>query len=230
MRPVSELLSTLSIATKQSDIYSLAFTHKSYTNEEGTEQSNERLEFLGDAVLELLITEYSYAKYPDADEGEMTGLRSATVRKESLAIAARSLHFGNYMLLSKGEQKGKGNQKDYLLANTFEAFLGALYLDQGIAKCTQFLHDHLFEMIEKFKSDLAYIGPKTKFQEAAQAKMGITPHYELISDEGPDHSKSFTMAAMLGTKKIAEGVGNSKQRAESAAAEEAYSTLFAVSE
>ncbi len=223
---LSSLFSSLSLTTSQQDLYTLAFTHKSYTNEQGAGESNERLEFLGDAVLELLISEYLYKTYPKSDEGEMTGLRSATVRKESLALAARNLHFGDYLLLSNGEKKSQGNQKDYLLANTFEAFLGALFLDQGIEKCKLFLEKHLFGMIEHFREHSAYIGPKTKFQEAAQAKFSITPHYELISEEGPDHSKTFIMAAMLGDKKVAEGHGNSKQKAESVAADAAFKALF----
>lgn len=230
MLPVSQLLESLSIDSKNIELFTLAFTHKSYTNEKETGESNERLEFLGDAILEFLITEYLYLTYPESDEGEMTGLRSATVRKESLAKVAKSLHFGNYMLLSKGEQKGKGHQKDYLLANTFEAFLGALFLDKGMSACKMFVERYLFPMIEEFKAQSSYIGPKTMFQEAAQGKMGITPRYELISDEGPDHSKVFTMAAMLGDEKIAEGTGNSKQKAESDAARAAYEKLFSLSQ
>lgn len=226
MKTIADFLTSLQIETDAIDLYSMAFTHKSYTNEQETGQSNERLEFLGDAVLEFLITDYLYTKYTDSSEGEMTALRSATVRKEALASVAKSLHFGDFLKLSKGEKKGKGFQKDYLLANTFEAFLGALYLDQGLKASAIFLKKNLFPLLEKFKKEQSYIGPKTRFQELAQAKHSITPRYTLISDEGPDHSKVFTMAAMLGEKCIAEGKGNSKQKAESDAAEKAYQVLL----
>jgi len=225
MKPLIELYSSLSLNPKNSDIYQLAFTHKSYTNEKGVLESNERLEFLGDAVLELLISEYLYSSYPEANEGEMTGLRSATVRKETLAQVAKKLHFGDYLLLSKGEQKGHGRQKDYLLANTFEAFLGAMFLDQGINACSDFLKENLFGLIQEFKEKDEYIGPKTRFQEYAQLTFNITPHYTFVSEDGPDHNKIFTMAAMIGEKEIAHGVGNSKQKAENNAAEIAYNTL-----
>lgn len=228
IRPIDELLQSFGLPLSKQDLYLLAFTHKSYTNEKETEASNERLEFLGDAVLEFLITDFLYLHYPDSDEGEMTALRSATVRKETLAMVAKELHFGDFLLLSKGEKKGKGNQKDYLLANTFEAFLGALYCDQGMEYCRSFLMTHLFPVIEQYKKDSNYIGPKTRFQELAQASFGITPHYTVVSDEGPDHNKIFTMAAMLGEECIAEGKGNSKQKAENEAAELAYQKLLSL--
>ena len=215
-------LASIGIDAKKTSLYETAFTHKSYGNEQEIE-NNERLEFLGDAVLELMVTEFLFKKFPDSSEGKMTALRSAAVRKESLAGFAKRVDLGPHIKLSKGERHG--HTKDYILANTVEALLGALFLDRGIRACKAFLETYLFPEIEKSEEKNNYIGPKSRFQEWAQAEKNITPHYILISDSGPDHSKVFTMAAFLAEEKIAEGEGNSKQLAESNAAENAL-TFF----
>ena len=211
-------LASIGITAKKESIYQTAFTHKSYGNEQNIE-NNERLEFLGDAVLELLVTEFLYKNFPNAPEGKMTALRSSAVRKESLATLARKIGLGSQLHLSKGERHGY--KKDYILANTVESLLGALYLDRGIRGCKGFLEIYLFPEIEQSEKKDDYIGPKSRFQEWAQAEKNITPHYSLLSSSGPDHSKTFVMAAYLSDNLIAEGQGNSKQLAESNAAENA---------
>ncbi len=215
---ITHFLSTLDIQPKKISLYQTAFTHKSFGNEKNVE-NNERLEFLGDAVLELLVTEFLYKKFPHLTEGVMTALRSAAVRKESLANLAKSIQLGRIIKLSKGERHGY--KKDYILANTVEALLGALYLDRGLRKTKQFLSTFLFPKIVSAENKKDYIGPKSKFQEWAQAEKQITPTYKLVSSSGPDHAKTFSMAVFLGDQKIAEGSGNSKQSAEQTAAKNA---------
>lgn len=213
-----EYLKSIGIDAKKTSLYELAFVHKSYGNENEIE-NNERLEFLGDAVLELLVTEFLYKHFKNATEGKMTSLRSNIVRKQSLASVAKKLDLGKQIKLSKGEKNGY--KKDYILANTFEALLGAMYLDRGMKFTKSFLEENLFPIIIESEEKNSYIGPKSKFQEFIQAEFSITPHYELISFSGPDHDMIFTMAVFLGDIKIAEGKGSSKRLAESNAAENA---------
>lgn len=215
---MKEFLLSIGIESKNVDLYHTAFTHKSFGNEQEVE-NNERMEFLGDAVLELIVTEFLFSTFPNDNEGKMTAIRSAVVRKESLANLAKTLNLGSQIKLSKGERHG--NKKDYILANTVEALLGALYLDRGFGQCKKFLKTHLFPAIRKMEKEANYIGPKSRFQEWAQSEKSITPHYELMSATGPDHNKTFVMAAFLGTEKVAEGKGRSKQLAENDAAENA---------
>lgn len=221
-------LQSIGITTKNPDIYTLAFTHKSFSNEKNT-QSNERLEFLGDAVLELIVTEFLYRNFPDLPEGEMTSFRSALVRKESLSQTAQTISLGTQILLSKGEKKSRGDKKDYILANTVEALLGAIFLDQGIEACTHFVEKFLLIRLDDIIESKNHIGPKTALQEYTQSKKMGTPSYKMLLEEGPDHQKNFIMGIFLEDVLIAKGKGNSKQKAESDAAKNALTTLLSSS-
>lgn len=196
-----------------------AFCHRSYLNENPGFHSdhNERMEFLGDAVLELVVTEYLYKNF-DNPEGEMTNWRAALVNAITLSGIAQDLGFGDYLLLSKGETKDTGKARQYILANTIEAFLGALYLDQGYEKCKVFIEDHIINVLPKILQDGSYRDSKSYFQEMAQEKAKITPTYKVIKDWGPDHDKIFVVGVYLGQELVAEGEGSSKQEAEEAAA------------
>jgi len=198
-----------------------AFTHRSYINEHkgsGLEH-NERLEFLGDAVLELVMTEFLYAKFPQKPEGELTAYRAALVNTQSIAAASTELEMNEFLLLSKGEAKDTGRARLYILANTFEAFIGALYLDQGYDAAKKFIDDNLFHKADEIVEKRLWQDAKSRFQELAQEKEGVTPNYELIGEKGPDHDKHFLTGVFLGKNKIAEGSGPSKQEAEQEAAE-----------
>lgn len=203
-----------------------AFVHRSYLNEHKSSklESNERLEFLGDAVLELVVTEYLYSNYPNP-EGELTNWRSALVKGEMLAKIALELHLGDYLQLSKGEESSGGRSKDYLLANVFEAVIGVIYLELGYDKAKDFISRFLLVHLEKILEEGGHIDAKSNFQELAQEKTGITPRYELLHDEGPDHDKVFTMGAYIDEKIVGKGKGNSKQSAEQKAAEDSLKRL-----
>ncbi len=203
-----------------------AFIHRSYLNEhkDSKFESNERLEFLGDAVLELVVTEYLYSHYPNP-EGELTNWRSALVKGEMLAKVARQLHLGEYLYLSRGEEKSGGREKDYLLANTFEALVGVIYLELGYKDSQKFIMSFLLVHLEDILDAGAHIDAKSRLQELAQEKVGITPSYELKAEDGPDHDKIFTMAAFIGDRMVGKGRGGSKQTAEQKAAEDALNRL-----
>ncbi|HHH14314.1 MAG TPA: ribonuclease III, partial [candidate division WWE3 bacterium] len=190
-------------------------------NKDQNLESNERLEFLGDAVLQFLSTEYLFNKFKHIKEGTLTAYRAALVNTNSLAEESKRLGFGKFLRLSKGEELNKGRENTYILANTFEAVLGALYLDQGLEKCKKFLEKNLFYKIDRIIKEEAYKDKKSGFQEIAQEEQGITPTYKVIREWGPDHNKKFEVAVYLGKDKIATGVGSSKQKAEIEAAKKA---------
>lgn len=200
-----------------------AFTHRSYLNENrgASREHNERLEFLGDAVLELASTEFLYAKYPQKPEGELTAFRAALVNTNSIADAATKLGMNEFLLLSRGEAKDTGRARGIILANAFEAVIGAIYLDQGYKAAYDFIDAQLFHKTDDVVEKKLWQDAKSRFQEMAQERVAITPTYELASQTGPDHDKTFTVAAYLGREKIALGEGRSKQEAEQAAAEKA---------
>lgn len=202
------------------DLLREALTHRSYLNEhrDFVGNHNERLEFLGDAVLELAITDFLYKKFPGKPEGELTSYRAALVNTVSLAETARNLGVSDFLLLSKGEARDTGRARDVILANAFEAILGALYLDQGFAAAEAFVGKHLYGKIDAIIAKRAYQDAKSRFQELAQEKEGVTPRYDTVGEAGPDHSKVFTVAVYLHTKEIARGEGASKQDAEQSAA------------
>ncbi len=202
------------------------FIHRSYINEHrnsGLEQ-NERLEFLGDAVLELAVTENLYNNF-DRPEGEMTSWRSALVKGESLSAEAKRIGIEEYLCVSRGEAKNTGKARDLILANTFEALIGAIYLDQGYDTAKKFVEDHIIYKLSDVLDGENHIDAKSRFQELVQEKFSVTPAYETISETGPDHNKKFVVCVLIGEKKIAEGEGNSKQRAQIAAAAEALKVI-----
>ncbi|OHA54399.1 MAG: ribonuclease III [Candidatus Terrybacteria bacterium RIFCSPLOWO2_02_42_20] len=213
----------IGVKFKDKNLLQQAFTHRSYLNENpslGLEQ-NERLEFLGDAVLELAITEYLYKKYPKKTEGEMTALRAALVNSITLSETASELNIGDFMLLSKGEAKSLGKARQYILANAFEALIGAIYLNGGYEETFDFLEKNLFGKIEEVIEKKLWIDAKSLFQEKAQELESVTPSYKVLAESGPDHEKVFTMGVFLGDKLMAEGKGASKQEAEQDAARKA---------
>ena len=200
-----------------------ALTHRSYLNEhkEATWTHNERLEFLGDAVLELVITDFLYKKYPDKPEGELTAVRAALVNTVSLAAASDALGINSYLLMSKGEAKDIGRARQYILANTFEAIIGAIYIDGGYVPAQNFIAVHLFEKTEQIVDKKLWQDAKSRFQELAQEYRSITPVYQTLAQEGPDHDRVFTIGVYLKEEQVAVGSGRSKQEAEQAAAEQA---------
>jgi len=198
-----------------------AFTHRSYLNENRGEglRHNERLEFLGDAVLELVVTSFLFNKYPDKTEGELTALRSALVNTITLSRAATNIGMNDFLLLSKGETKDTGRARQYILADTFEAFIGALYLDQGYESAENFIENALLPFIDEVVEKKLWQDSKSHFQEEAQEHMSITPTYKTIKEIGPDHNKQFVVGVYIKNELVAEGEGKSKQEAEQMAAE-----------
>lgn len=207
---------------KDKTILDTVFIHRSYLNEHRGSKldHNERLEFLGDAVLELCVTEYLYKKY-DKPEGEMTNLRSALVKGESLSEEAKKLGINDLIKTSRGESKNTGKARDLILANTFEALIGAIYVDQGYNNAYKFVEDHIIYKLDEILEKGLFYDPKSKYQELSQENLGITPTYELISESGPDHNKIFIMGSFLDDRKVGEGSGQSKQKAQSEAAKDA---------
>ncbi len=202
-----------------------AFVHRSYLNEnkEKFSQHNERMEFLGDAVLELCATDFLYKNFPQKKEGELTAIRSALVNTESLCNAAKKLNLEENLLMSKGESLEKKG-RNHILANTFEALVGAIYLDgekDGFFKAYTFLENFLFDYAFEIVEKNLFRDPKSYFQEIAQEVIPATPEYKLISEKGPDHDKNFIVGAYIGDEKISEGEGKSKQKAEVDAAKKA---------
>jgi ribonuclease-3 len=211
----------LGVHFKNKDILTQAFTHRSYLNENPDLklEHNERLEFLGDAVMELIVTENLYKEYPEKTEGDLTNWRAALVNAKMLTSVAEELGFNDFLLLSRGESKETGKARAYILANTFEAFLGALYLDSGYNPCEEFIKKNLLKNLAEIIKDGSYKDAKSKFQEEAQERVSITPSYKVIKESGPDHEKTFVVGVYLDTELVAEGQGMSKREAEEAAAE-----------
>jgi ribonuclease-3 len=202
------------------DLLEEAFTHRSYLNEHKSAKAhNERLEFLGDAVLELSSTRFLYDAYPAKPEGDLTAYRAALVNTVSIGGVAESLGINDMLLLSKGERRDAGRARQVILANAFEALLGALYLDQGYDAADEFLKKHLYPKLSSIIEKKSYQDAKSRFQEAAQDKRGSTPTYKTIREDGPDHDREFTVGVYVGSEEIARGVGKSKQEAEQAAAQ-----------
>ncbi len=216
----SEFEKKTKIIFKNKSLLEQAFIHRSYINENpGTKLShNERLEFLGDAVLELVVTDFLYRKYPSYTEGELTSLRSALVNAVIISEVATKLGMNNYLLLSKGETKDNGKARQYILANTFEAYVGALYLDRGVEEEDKFIHKYLLPKTEEIVAKKLWRDAKSLVQEKAQEFVNFTPSYKVISESGPDHDKHFTVGIYFGKNLIAEGKGKSKQEAEQSAA------------
>jgi ribonuclease-3 len=219
----SKLEENLGIEFRDKNLLAQAFCHRSYLNENPGNmlENNERLEFLGDAVLELVITEYLYQQYPQKSEGDLTNWRAALVNAKMLSRIAKKINFNDFILLSHGEKKEEGKARQYILANTFEAFIGALYLDRGYEICKDFIDEHLIKELPEIIDKGLFKDDKSRFQEEAQEVKGITPTYKVLDEWGPDHAKHFTVGVFLGKEQIAKGEGSSKQEAEVAAAKEA---------
>lgn len=199
-----------------------AFTHTSYANEHRllNISHNERLEFLGDAVLQLLISEYLYARFPDKPEGELSKLRSMMVREESLAGFSRDCQFDQYIRLGKGEEKNGGRSRETILGDLFEAFLGALLLDQGVEAVRSFITVHIIPKIEKGQFERV-VDYKTQLQEILQAGGDVQIRYQVLQESGPAHAKEFLVGVFLNDQKLAQGLGRSKKLAEQEAAKKA---------
>lgn len=224
---LAKLEETIGYNFKDRNLLKESLTHRSYLNENPSWKvpHNERLEFLGDAVLELAVTEELFHRYPEAPEGTLTGYRSALVNYQMLAIIAKDLNLDKHVLLSRGEAKDIGRAREVILANVMEALIGAVYLDSGFQAAKKivkaFVLDHLSEVL---KMGL-YKDAKSLLQEQAQAQWKITPIYKVLSEKGPDHAKIFEVAVYFGDKLIASGTGPSKQEAEVEAAKKALENL-----
>lgn len=218
MRELTEFINVLGVTYNNQSLLETALTHRSFLNEnKAVHEHNERLEFLGDAVLELVVTEFLYKNYPNP-EGELTNWRSALVKTETISDVSRELGVEKYLLMSKGETKSLGRSRQLLLANAFEAISGSIYLDQGYEAAKGFIARNLLGRLDYIIQEKLYIDPKSEFQELVQEHEGVTPRYEVISEEGPDHNKKFLIGVFAGQTKWGEGSGSSKQAAQQAAA------------
>ncbi len=219
----AKLEKKLKLKFKNKDLLIQAFCHRSYLNENPGFNlfHNERLEFLGDAVLELVVTQWLFENYPEKSEGELTNWRAALVNAKILSEVAKNLGFNDFLLLSRGEQKELGKARAYILADTFEAFVGAIYLDQGYKACQKFIKKDLLARLPEIIEKGLYKDPKSRFQEEAQERAKITPVYKVLDEWGPDHAKHFIVGVFLENELIAKGEGSSKHEAEEEAAEEA---------
>lgn len=222
MADIKELEASLGISFKSPRLLESAITHRSYLNENRRLriEHNERLEFLGDAVLELVVTEHLYKNYEDP-EGVLTNWRSALVKTESLNSAAQSLGLERFIRLSRGEARGSARAKHQIMANAFEAIIGAVYLDQGYQAAKRFIAKHILKSLPDIIKTGAWQDAKTKLQELVQEKEGFTPIYKVISESGPDHDKRFSVGVYVKKQLRGKGNGSSKQAAQQAAAEQA---------
>jgi len=223
MDDLSRLENKLGLKFKNIDLLRQALTHRSYINENPGFQlgHNERLEFLGDAVLELATTEYLYNNFPEMPEGEMTSLRASLVNSIMTGLVAGRLQLNDFLLLSRGEAKDAGRGRQYILANALEAVIGAIYLEAGYEAARDFVIREIIPELPRIREEKLYRDPKSRFQEEAQDKVGITPTYEVLREWGPDHDKHFIVGVFLEKDLVAEGEGKSKQEAQQKAAEKA---------
>lgn len=216
---LSLLEKNLAFDFKNEDLLCQALTHRSYLNEHSQETlvSNERLEFLGDAILESIISEMLFDQFPNATEGIMTALRSRLVCTDSLAGIAKELELGSFLFLSRGEEEGGGRNNPSILANTLEAIIGAMFCDKGTEGVSPFLKKYFSSKISDLNSSNLK-DHKSLLQEKAQEKEKITPTYKVVKEEGPDHAKCFTVGVYLAKRELSQGQGYSKQEAEEDAA------------
>lgn len=219
---INDLKKTIGFEIEE-DILIEALTHRSYLNEVKKPEihHNERLEFIGDAVLELAVTEFLYHKYPNSPEGVLTSYRAALVKTESLAEESRRLKFGEYILMSRGEEQTGGRDRTYILANTMEAIIGAIYLSLGYDKAKEFIEQNVSYKIDKIVQERSNVDSKSRLQEISQEFTKITPSYDLKSTDGPDHEKIFDMVVYIGEFEFGRGTGKSKQEAQQRAAQSA---------
>lgn len=223
MKDFSKLEKRIGIEFDNQDLLAQAFVHRSYLNEHPDFKlgHNERLEFLGDAVLELVVTDHLYRKYPQKSEGVLTNWRASLVNSDQLAQTAKNLELNEFLFLSRGEAEDNSKARHFILANTFEALVGAIYLDQGYPGCQKFIKRELISCLPEIIESGAVKDDKSRFQEEAQERLGITPVYKVLKEWGPDHNKHFVVGAFLQDKMIAKGEGSSKQEGELKAASEA---------
>lgn len=216
MEELSNLEKKLKLNFKDKNLLRMAFIHRSYLNEHPEERlgHNERLEFLGDSVLGMVVSKYLFIEYPNQPEGDLTNFRSSLVNAKMLSKAAVGLHLGNYLYLSRGEEATGGRNRQYIMANTFEALIGAIFLDQGLDAAESFIKKIILPNLKEILEKNLYKDFKSQLQEKAQEKYGVTPTYKVIEEIGPDHAKTFKTAVFIEQKKIAAGEGNSKQEAE----------------
>ena len=211
---------------KNKKLFDQAFTHRSFLNETKEKlSSNERLEFLGDSIISFVISYYLFGKFPNYNEGILTNMRSLLVNTKSLAEIAKDLNFGNYLKLSKGEEDSRGRENQSLLADCFEAFVGALFLDQGIDKTENFLIEVFTPMTDEISKNRSFKDPKSLLQEHVQGKRQNSPLYKVLKEIGPAHSKTFVVAVFVGSSILGKGEGKSKQEAEENAAQKALEVL-----
>ena len=220
MKDVVNLEKKIGVKFKDKNLLRQSLVHRSYLNEHKDFEldHNERLEFLGDAVLELVTTEFLYNNFSNP-EGELTNFRAALVNRKMLAIISTEIGLEEYLLMSKGESKDTGRARQYIIANALEAVIGAIYLDQGYNKSKKFIENYFLCKMDDVLNDKLYQDAKSKFQEEAQEKVGVTPCYKVLKEWGPDHNKRFLIGIFLGEEKVAEGEGISKQAAQRDAAE-----------
>jgi len=219
---LNKLQKRLGLKFKDDRFLRQALVHRSYLNEHPDFKigHNERLEFLGDAVLEIIVTEFLYLNFQSTPEGDLTNWRASLVNAKMLYEIARELGIEEYLYLSKGESKDKNKKsRQFILANAIEAIIGAIYLDQGLEAATKFVHQQVISKLDDILKNQSYLDPKSHFQEKAQELQGITPHYQILDEEGPDHAKMFTVGLYLGDKLVATGQGSSKQEAQVSAAQ-----------
>jgi len=223
----TDLEKNLGFSFKNSELLKEALTHRSYLNEYKNQkiESNERLEFLGDAVLSFIVSSWLFEKFPDFPEGKLTSLRSGLVNTNALAKIGRELKVGDYLLLSRGEKEAGGQKNPTLLANTMEAIIGALFLDQKIEVVKAFIRNHFEGLLNEIISSGRLKDYKSLLQEKSQAKVGQSPTYKIIKEEGPEHNKTFTVKVIVGSQTPSQGVGKSKQKAEQEAAKKALENL-----
>lgn len=222
MNDFKKLENRLGVVFKDKNLLKQALIHRSWLNEnpESGFENNERLEFLGDAVLELAVTEHLYKNYPNP-EGDLTNWRAALVNYQNLSEVASNLGANGFLLLSRGETKDTGRARQVILANTMEAIIGAVYLDHGFEAAAKFVKKNIISDLERIIKNKLYKDAKSLFQEQSQEKFGLTPTYRMLSENGPDHDKVFTVGVFLGDEMAGQGEGASKQEAEQKAAEAA---------
>jgi len=227
MKDFSKLQKKIGIRFKDEELLKTSLVHRSYINENPKFplSHNERLEFLGDAVLELIVTRYLFDKFPQKREGELTSLRSSLVNSKELSRIAQKLNLDRFLYLSKGETKDTGRAREQILANTFEALIGVIYLDQGYKVAKSFIEKKMLKNLPKILKQKLYVDPKSRFQEIAQEKIRVTPEYKVLKEEGPDHARIFEVGVYLDDTLVARGEGPSKQEAQIEAAKNALGKM-----
>lgn len=222
MKDFSQLEKIIGVVFENKDFLKQSVVHRSYLNEHPNFgiYHNERLEFLGDAVLEIIVTEYLFHTYPDQDEGDLTNWRASLVNAKMLAKVANKIGLEKYLYLSRGESKDANSKaRQYILANAVEALIGGIYLDQGLRPAKKFIKNNIISELDGILTNKLYLDPKSAFQEKAQEQFGITPHYKVISETGPDHDKIFEVGLYVGEELVSKGKGSSKQEAQVDAAQ-----------